>query len=147
MDLALGSRFGVFFFAAGTVPNPVDIRFQRVSGLSSTVELTTLVEGGLNLYSHRMPKRVGYGNLILERGAVFGSPLNVEFQAAMSFFKFAPSNVMVTLLQDDKTPVAAWMFLKAFPVRWATADLNASDDKVLIDTLELSYASMQPVRI
>ncbi len=49
MDLALGSCFGVFFFAAGTVPNPVDIRFQRVSGLSSTVELTTLVEGGLNL--------------------------------------------------------------------------------------------------
>jgi len=147
MELALGSRFAVYFFAAGAVPNPVDIRFQRVSGLSSTVELTTLVEGGLNLYTHRMPKRISYGNLILERGAVFGSPLNVEFEAAMSFFKFVPSSVMVTLLQDDKTPVAAWMFLKAFPVRWATADLNASDDKVLIDTLELSYASMQPVRI
>jgi phage tail-like protein len=65
----------------------------------------------------------------------------------MSLFKFLPSNVMVTLLDGDAVPLAAWLFLKAFPVRWATADLGASDDKVLIDTLELCYASMQAMRV
>lgn len=147
MDLVLGSRFAVYFFGAGAVPNPVDIRFQRVSGLSATVETSTVVEGGQNLYTHRLPKRVSYGNLILERGIVFGSPLVLELEATLSQFKFVPSSVMVTLLADDKTPLAAWMFQKAYPVRWTTADLVASDDKVLIDTLELAYATMQPVRI
>ncbi|HZN91128.1 MAG TPA: phage tail protein [Myxococcales bacterium] len=147
MDLILGSRFAATFFAAGVVPNPIDLRFQRVSGLSTTVETTTVNEGGQNLHSHRLPKRVTYGNLVLERGFMIGSPLNVEFNAAMSLFKFLPSNVMITLLSGEAVPLAAWMFIKAFPVRWATADLNAAEDRVLIDTLELSYASMQALRV
>jgi phage tail-like protein len=147
MDLVLGSRFAAIFFIGGVVPNPLDIRFQRVSGLSATIETTTVNEGGQNLYTHRLPRRVGYSNLILERGFVVGSPLNIEFNVAMSLFKFLPSNVMVTLLDGDAAPLAAWLFLKAFPVRWATADLSASDDKVLIDTLELCYASMQAMRV
>ena len=80
-------------------------------------------------------------------GFVIGSPLNIEFNAAMSAFKFAPSNVMVTLLSESAVPLAAWMFIKAYPVRWATADLSASEDKVLIDTLELAYTRMQALRI
>lgn len=147
MDLVLGSRFAAIFFVGGVVPNPIDIRFQRVSGLSATIETTTVNEGGQNLYTHRLPRKVGYSNLILERGFVVGSPLNLEFNAAMSLFKFLPSNVMITLLDGDAVPLAAWMFLKAFPVRWATADLSASEDKVLIDTLELSYTSMQAMRV
>jgi hypothetical protein len=50
-------------------------------------------------------------------------------------------------MSADATPLAAWLFLKAYPVRWATADLSASEDKVLIDTLELSYTSMQALRV
>lgn len=143
----LGHRFAVFFFIAGVLPNPLDIRFQKVSGLQARVELDTVQEGGQNLYTHRMPKRIGYDNLVLERGFVVGSPLNIEFNAAMSLFEFLPSNVMVTLFSEDGIPLAGWMFIKAFPVRWATADLDGSSDKILIDTLELAYAHMQAVRI
>ncbi len=76
-----------------------------------------------------------------------GSLLNLEFNAAMSLFKFAPSNVIVTLLSEIGVPLAAWMFIKAFPVRWSTADLDASADKLLIDTIELAYTRMQALRI
>ncbi|MCA9635940.1 MAG: phage tail protein [Myxococcales bacterium] len=144
---ALGFRFAVVFFAGGVVPNPIDIRFQRVSGIGATVDTMTIAEGGQNLYSHRVPTRVGYGNLVLERGLVVASPLNVEFNAAMSLFKFAPSNVIVTLLSEHRAPLAAWLFLKAYPVRWATADLDASTESLVIDTLELAYTRMQALRI
>ena len=43
-DLILGFRFGVFFFAGGVIPNPLDIRFQKVSGLSAEVKTTPLPE-------------------------------------------------------------------------------------------------------
>lgn len=145
--MPLGHRFGVFFLIGGVVPNPLDIRFQRVSGLSAKVETHTVNEGGQNLYTHRLPKKVGYDTLKLERGFVVGSLLNIEFNIAMSAFKFAPSNVIVTLFSEDAIPIAAWMFMKAFPVSWSTADLNASEDKVLIDTLELAYTRMQALRI
>jgi phage tail-like protein len=55
--------------------------------------------------------------------------------------------VMVTLFSEDAIPLAAWMFIKAFPVRWATAELDGSSDKILIDTLELAYTRMQALRI
>ena len=146
-DIILGFRFGVFFFIGGLIPNPLDIRFQRVSGLSATVDTMTVREGGQNLYSHRLPQSISYGNLVLERGMVVGSPLNIEFNVAMSLFKFFPSNVLVTVFNEEMIPLSGWLFIKAYPVRWATSDLNASDKSIIIDTFELAYTRMQLVRI
>lgn len=146
-DLLLGFRFGVFFFAGGVIPNPLDIRFQKVSGLSAKVKTTTLQEGGQNLYTHRLPENIEYDNLVLERGMVVGSPLNLEFNAVMSLFKFAPSNVLVTLFDEEKNPVSGWLFIKAYPVKWSTSDLDATEKSVVIDTLELAYTRMQIMRI
>ena len=147
MTLPLSSRFAVVIFALGVVPNPIDLRFQRVSGLSASISTVTVREGGQQLYTHRLPDMVSYGNLVLERGFMVGSPLNIEFNVVFSLMKFAPSNVMITLLNEDAVPIAGWMFVQAFPVRWATADLDASRDEVLIDTLELAYTRMQAIRI
>ena len=146
-DLILGFRFGVFFFSGGVVPNPLDIRFQKVSGLSGEVSTQSLTEGGQNLYTQKLPSRIDYGNLILERGMVIGSLLNMEFNTTLSLFKFAPSNVMVTLFGEDKTPLAAWLFIKAFPVKWSTSDLDAQEKGLVIDTMELAYSRMQILRV
>ena len=147
MDLILGFRFGVFFFAGGVIPNPLDIRFQKVSGLSAEVKTTPLSEGGQNLYTHRLPEKIDYKNLVLERGMVVGSPLNLEFNAVMSLFKFYPSNVLVTLFNAEQIPVAGWLFIKAYPVKWATSDLDAAEKALVIDTLELANTRMQIMRI
>jgi phage tail-like protein len=136
----------VFFFAGGVIPNPVDIRFQKVSGLSAEVETEPLSEGGQNLYTQKLPTGIKYGNLVLERGMVIGSPLNLEFNATMSLFKFATSNVLVTLLSESKLPLAAWLFIKAYPVKWSTSDLSA-EPGLVIDTMELAYTRMQILRV
>lgn len=146
-DPIIGMRFGVLFLAGGVVPNPLDIRFQKVSGLSAEVDTEPVSEGGQNLYTQRLPKGVKYNNLVLERGMVVGSPLNLEFNAAMSLFKFATSNVLVTLLDGEKLPLAAWLFMKAYPVKWSTSDLSASDAALVIDTMELAYTRMQILRV
>lgn len=147
MDPIAGFRFGVFFFAGGVIPNPLDIRFKDVSGLNATIQTVTHREGGQLLYSHRLPDVISYDNLVLTRGIIVGSPLTIEFNVAMSLFKFAPSNVLVTVLSEDMIPMSAWMFIRAYPVRWATATLNADDKSVLIETMELAYARMQVVRV
>jgi hypothetical protein len=38
----------------------------------------------------QLPERVKHGNLVLTRGVVIGSPLIVEFNAAMSLFSSRP---------------------------------------------------------
>jgi phage tail-like protein len=146
-DPILGMRFAVLFLAGGLVPNPLDIRFRKVSGLSVEVETETISEGGQNLYAQRLPTAIKYGNLVLERGMVIGSPLNIEFNATMSLFKFVASNVLVTLLSEDKSPLGAWMFMKAYPVKWSTSELNASEPSLVIDSMELAYGQMRILRV
>lgn len=143
----LGFRFGVLFFALGVIPNPLDIMFQKVSGLGSTVETAPIEEGGQNLYTQKLPKKISYENLVLERGVVVGSPLVIEFNVAMSLFKFAPSNVLVTLLDNTRIPISAWLFMKAYPVKWSVSDLDATANSVVIEHMELAYQRMQVVRV
>jgi phage tail-like protein len=146
-DPLLGFRFLVTFMVDGAEPNLQDIRFQKVRGLKATVVTKTVSEGGQNLYVQKLPEGVEYDNLVLERGLFVRSPLSREFDVTMSQFKFRPSNVFVFLLSEDKIPLAGWTFFHAYPVSWATSDLDAEQKSVVIDTLELAYSRMQTVRI
>jgi len=143
----LGFRFGVLFFIGGVIPNPLDFMFQKVSGIGSTVDTFAIEEGGQNLYTQQVPTKIKYENLILERGLVIGSPLSIEFNVAMSLFKFSPSNVMVTLLDNTNIPISCWLFMKAFPVKWSVSDLDANQNSVVIQHLELTYQRFQTISI
>ena len=102
----LKHRFRVYFYATGPESASVDIHFQKVSGLNAEANTDTIREGGQNLYTHRIPTKINYNNLVLERGIVMGSPLHLEFNTTLSFFRFAPSNVMVTLFSENSAPIA-----------------------------------------
>jgi phage tail-like protein len=141
----LGFRFGVLFFAGGAVPNPLDTLFQKVSGIGSSVETYAQEEGGQNLYTQLLPKKIQHENLMLERGLVVRSPLGVEFTVAMSLFKFSPSNVLVTLLDTTSNPIAGWLFLKAYPVKWSISDLDATANAIVIEQMELTYQQMKRI--
>ncbi|MGA1870250.1 MAG: phage tail protein [bacterium] len=143
----VGFHFLVTFFIGGIVPNPLDLRFKKVSGISSEIEIISQKEGGENLYVHRLPNRVSYNNLTLERGMVIGSPLNIEFNVAMSSLRLNPGNVLVALLNDDSIPISAWLFLKTYPVKWMVSNLDATQNSVVIETMELAYTRFQSFRI
>lgn len=143
----LGFRFGVLFFAGGVIPNPLDFMFQKVSGLGSSIKTTTVEEGGQNLYTQTLPVKVEYENLVLERGMAVLSPLVIEFNVTMSRFKFSPSNVLVTLLDNTRIPIAGWLFMKAYPVKWSVSDLDATSNTVVVERMELTYQRMQVMRV
>ena len=146
-DPPVGFYFMVTFLLGGIAPNPLDIRVQKVSGMTSTIETTEVKEGGENLFTHNLPDRVTYENLVLERGMVIGSPLNLEFNAAMSFMAFSPSNVLVILLDHSNIPISSWLFQNAYPIKWSVSDLDATQNAVVIDTMELKYSRLQSLRI
>lgn len=137
----------VTFFIGGILPNPLDIRFQKVSGLSSMVETHEVKEGGENLFAHHLPTRVTYNDLALERGMVIGSLLNLDFNAAMSSLEFSTSNILIMLLNQKDIPIAAWLCQNAYPVKWSISDLDANQNAVVIDTMELKYSRLQHLRV
>jgi phage tail-like protein len=148
LDPPMAFRFGVIFFAKGIFPNPIDIRFQKVSGISAAIETSAVEEGGENLSSgFRFPEKVNYENLRLERGLTLLSPLNNEFDKAMTDLKLRPSGVLVILFAESGLPFSAWLFRKAYPVKWSITDLDAGASNVVVETMELAYQEFKPIRI
>ena len=141
--LMLNFRFAVSFLTWGAMRSTVDTRFQKVSGLSADVGTTTVEEGGQNLYIQTLPQRVKYGNLVLERGRVVGSTITMRFDDALSRFSFKPTDVLITLFDDNRVIASAWLVQRAYPVKWSTAGLDAASPAVLIDTMELAFTRIQ----
>ena len=145
-NLPLGFRFSVAFMKKGGILNPIDVLFQKVSGIGSRVE-TSNIEGGQQTYAHQLPTKTQYDNLVLERGLMVASPLVDEFNKAIFELKFSTFNVLVSLLDSSADPITSWLFFNAYPVKWQITDFNADDNNIVIETMELTYQRMQRINV
>jgi phage tail-like protein len=117
-----------------------DISFQEVSGLTAGIDLDQpLAVGGENRFSYRLPKRGTYSNLVLKRGMLSDSGLVKWFKDAIENFEFKPVDVNVHLLNENHEALATWIFMQAYPVKWAFSTFSAKGNEVAIETIELAY--------
>ena len=145
-SLLVGYHFQVSFLLEGKNDNPLDIRFQKVSGISAQVGSFTVTEGGENLFIHRLPDRITYNNLILERGLILTSRIRDDVDAVFNNFAFTGHHVMVSVLDKDSTPSKSWLFMSAYPAKWSISDLAADQNAVVIESMELAYTRFQRIK-
>jgi phage tail-like protein len=119
----------------------IDTRWSEVSGLQVEMSTEELAEGGENRFTHKLPQRAKYGNLVLKRGyfSSLPSPLMKWADDAINNFDIKPCQVQVILLDDMHMPIKFWSFTNAYPVKISMADLKATENSVLIESIELSY--------
>jgi len=132
----VGFYYSVFISIS---PNPHDLAFQSVSGLSVEYEMEEYKEGGENRFVHKLPGRTKYPNLILKRGLITDSVVTQWCMAAFTLRKFIPADIVVILMNEKGLPMRSWNVAHAIPVKWAISDLNAEKSEILVETLELSY--------
>ncbi|QEC53864.1 phage tail-like protein [Anseongella ginsenosidimutans] len=119
---------------------PQDFRFQEVSGLSVNMEMEPYREGGQNRFEHQLPVKTSYTDLTLKRG-MFELPSGIMAWCinAVQHFEFQPTNLLVSLLNDQHIPVQSWYVVNAIPKSVEFSSLNAEQSQVAIETLVLSY--------
>lgn len=149
----VGFHFRVEFGFLSSDTN--DVRFQEVSGLGAEVSTEDLAEGGENRFTHRLPTRAKYANLVLKRGLLTDSKLvnwitnaveNIEANPDADDEK--PTTVNVTLLNEEHQPLAdTYSFINAWPVKWSVSDFKAMDNSLVIETLELSYQYFTKIKL
>ncbi|MGQ1785069.1 phage tail protein [Saccharicrinis sp. GN24d3] len=113
--------------------------FQSVAGLSVELQTEDIAEGGENRFKHKLPTRTSYPNLVLKRGAVVGSGLIKWCRDAVENFDISPTNVKVTLLNEEHEPLTTWNIVHAWPLKWSVTDFSAEESKLVVETIELSY--------
>jgi phage tail-like protein len=132
-----GFHFLVVFEIFPQVPN--DFRFQEVTGLTVDVNLDTYNEGGENRFVHRLPGRTRYSDLVLKRGMTLVSGVTAWCVDAIENFNYQPTNMLVSLLNEDHLPVSSWYITNAIPIRYEIAGLNAEQNQIVIETMTLRY--------
>lgn len=116
-----------------------DVRFQSASGLSVEYDMEEFKEGGENRFTHKFPVRTKYADLVLKRGMLTDSKVIDWFLAAFRDRTFVPTDINVILMNEKSEPLRTWKIAHAIPKKWSVSDLNANDNAVVIETMELSY--------
>lgn len=141
-DMYLPSAF-YFKVAFTATAGPADTSFQEVSGIAAELDTETVVEGGENRYVHTLPKGVKHPFLELKRGiAPLNSPLVAWCRSVfeMDFITSVVAQaIVVQLLDESMSPIRAWSFANAFPVKWEVEHFNSTKNEVAIEKIVLSY--------
>ncbi len=133
----IGFHFMVEFTGISTKQN--DHQFQSVTGLTVDLDTEEIAEGGENRFKHKIPVRTKYPNLVLKRGMLIDSGVIEWCRKALEDFEFQPVNLTIKLLDEKHEPLISWSIVHAYPVKWDIGGFNAEENKLVIESLELSY--------
>ncbi|PBC75960.1 phage tail-like protein [Streptomyces sp. TLI_235] len=119
--------------------------FTEVGGLSVSIEVEEYAEGGQNQYTHRLPGRMKWPNLVFKRGMTDADNLFTWFAAssgegyARAGSKLQLRNGEIRLQSAAGRAVQTWRFVDAYPVKWTGPRLAASSKDLAVEELEVCH--------
>lgn len=123
----------------GLPPNDFDVHFTEVSGLSVEMSVEEMAEGGENRYIQKYPTRSKYPELVLKRGLLRNSEVWKWTRQCIDDYLIEPKSVDIKLLNEAHEPLITWHVVGAYPTKWAVSDLNATNNAVVVESLQLYY--------
>jgi phage tail-like protein len=110
--------------------------------LQLETEIQDYAEGGLNTHLHKFPGRTKQNNIVLKRGIIDSSLWQWYYDLARGIVSLRSGSIFVLDPADDSTIVMQWDFDRAFPAKWIGPDLNALQNNVAVETLELCHQGL-----
>ncbi len=123
----------------GLPANDHDVRFTDVSGLNVELATEEIAEGGENRFLQKYPTRAKYPELVLKRGLLLNSEIIKWIRESIENLKITPKNIDVKLLNEEHQPLMTWHIINAYPTKWATSDLSATNNSVVVESLQFFY--------
>lgn len=124
--------------------------FTEISGLSVQIDTEELAEGGQNGYTHKLPGRMKWPNLVFKRGITDTDTLFAWFARcsgdglAAAKDKVERHHGSIELLDAKGKEVRKWSFVDAFPVKWSGPRLAASSRDLAVEELEVCHSGFKP---
>lgn len=125
-----------------TVDGLVSVSFSKCTGLASETSTEDYQEGGENRFTHRMPSRSSFPNLVLTQGA---GPLQelwdwyAEYQLNNLVKPRDGTITLISAVEGAMAPVRVWSFTRGWPVKITGPDLDAQASAVAIETVEIAH--------
>lgn len=116
--------------------------FSECTGLEITMEPKVIKEGGRNYGAVQRAGPVTFGTVILKRGMTKTSDL-WEWVAMVNGGAYAYRlDARITVFDTSGEGAFAWKLVRALPVKFKAADLNAKGTEVGIEELHLAHEGL-----
>lgn len=112
--------------------------FSEVQGLEAVMKVEEYQEGGNNGATLKFPGRINWTNIILKRGVATNTTL---WDWSYSFVegRCRRRDGIIALLNEMKVPNTVWYFRRGLPIKYTGPQLNASQNAVAIEAIEISH--------
>lgn len=115
--------------------------FSKVSGIGAEIQIDDVDEGGMNYSTHKIPVRVKYSNITLEKGITKSKELFQWFsQSCEGIIK--KRDFSIILSDNGGETIRRWNFTQGYPVRWEADGLDAQGSEILLERMEICYEGM-----
>src|SRR5258708_29502841 len=112
--------------------------FSECTGIRLETETQDYMEGGRNTHALKFPTRTKQSNITLKRGIV--DRVLWDWYWNLTQGKISRRNGSIVVRDPSGgTEVMRWDFWHAFPAKWLGPDLNAIQNNVAVETLELCH--------
>ena len=116
--------------------------FSECTGLQLETEVHDYPEGGLNTHLRRFPTRTKQTNITLKRGIVDGELWDWYYRLTQGEIESRSGSILV-YDPSGSDVVMMWEFSQAFPCKWIGPELNATQNNVAVETLELCHQGLR----
>jgi phage tail-like protein len=112
--------------------------FTECSGLEMSLDIEEYKEGGRNGEVLKFPTRVKWSNITLKKGVGAGTGL-WDWHYGFVEGRGKRRDGVIVLLDDLHLPNNIWYFRRGLPVKYTGPTMNASQNSVAIETIEIAH--------
>jgi phage tail-like protein len=119
--------------------------FTECSGLGSHTEVIENREGGDNSTVRKLPGRTTFSDISLKWGLTTSTELWLWRQQITEGNVLRKNGSIVVFDLANRTEVARWNFVRAWPTKWDGPALTAKGNDIAVDTLVLAHEGLTRV--
>jgi phage tail-like protein len=116
--------------------------FSECAGLQMETEVHDFPEGGLNTHTWKFATRSKQSNLTLKRGIVNKVLWDWYYDITIGKMKFRNATI-AALDSSGVNRVLEFQIRQAFPVKWIGPELNAAQNNLAVESLELAHQGLE----
>lgn len=117
--------------------------FSECTGIDASFEVMQVKEGGLNTHVWQLPVRASHSNITLKHGAIYAYDDLWDWHYGWVQGQGTRKDGLIVLNDNTGTPAKMWKFKRGIPVKWSGPSLNASQNSVAVESLEIAHEGLE----
>ena len=117
--------------------------FSEVGGLATETDIIEYREGSEDITVRKIPGKRKYTNISLKRGYTSDGKDLFAWRKTVMDGKAQRKGGTITLLDEARQAALTWEFFEGWPSKWAGPALNAKNNEIAIEEMEICVEGLQ----